>query len=486
MKYLSMALLAVVAAACSQKDDSVVLNCKVQNLGDNQIAYMQSSDGFWQSKSAATIVDITPDSTFTIVAPGSGVQKIKLMVYGKDWTALYLEPGTYDVTIDPTADGVFMYGDGFKAANVAASEAAALGTKYYWDVVMGKPVLELKGDTMAVSVERKLVQFADSVAGVIAGADKPLRVAMIAETEYSLARIFNELNSRPRLSRAGASDAEMARWDSVAQAIDSRIDLNTPAGTLTDNLKLMSAIRMYDGLESRYGRDSVMSMINSGSVDLNRMRFDYIKDNYTGPVAEYLLAGIIVDDSDQNKFSESLGDIYDEFVSLYPGSKLLGDVDKAMDENRRANAIDGVEGITFIETDSFESLADLIASYKGQPLMVDVWATWCGPCRRSFSHAPEVQACAAENGIKLLYVSIDQRDTDKVLARKLARYYDLKGDHIVADSAMYAESFNLFGRDGYISIPVVAVYDSEGNRLTDIDINAEDITSVLNALSHAK
>lgn len=481
-----MALLAVVAAGCSQKDGSVVLNCKVQNLGDNQIAYMQSSDGFWQSKSAATIVDITPDSIFTIVAPGVGVQKIKLMVYGKDWTGLYLEPGTYDVTIDPTADDIFTYGEGFKAANVAASEAASLGTKYFWDVVMGKPVLDLKGDTVAVSVERKLAQFADSVAGVIAGADKSLRTAMITETEYSLARIFHELNSRPRLSRAGVSDAEIARWDSVTQAIDSRIDLNTPAGTLTDNLKLLSTIRMYDALESRCGQDSVRAMVNNSNVDLNRITFDHIKDTYTGPVAEYLLAGIIVDDSDQNKFSESLGDIYDEFVALYPKSKLHGDVDKAMAENRSANAIDGVEGISFIEADSVKSLADLIASYKGQPLMVDVWATWCGPCRRSFSHAPEVQAYAAENGVKLLYVSIDQRDPDKVLARKLARYYDLKGDHIVADSAMYAESFNLFGRGGYITIPVVAVYDSDGNRLTDIDINAEDVTSVLTALNRVK
>ncbi|MDE6402273.1 MAG: TlpA family protein disulfide reductase [Muribaculaceae bacterium] len=486
MKYFSMALLAILAAGCSQKDDCVVLNCKVQNFGDNQIAYMQSSDGFWQSKSDATVVELTSDSTFTIVTPGAGVQKIKLMVYGKGWTGLYLEPGTYNVTIAPPADDIFTYGEVFKAANVAASEAASLGTKYFWDVAMGKPVLDLKGDTVAVSVERKLAQFADSVAGVIAGADKPLRAAMTTETEYSLARIFHELNSRPRLSRAGVSEAEIARWDSVGRAIDDRIDFNAPAGILTDNLKILSIIRMYDALEHSYGRDSVMAMVNSGSVDLNRLRFEHVKGNYTGLVAEYLLAGVIVDDSEQNKFSESLGDLYDEFVAIYPDSKLLGDVDKAMDENRRANAIDGVEGITFIETDSFESLVDLIASYKGQPLMVDVWATWCGPCRRSFSHAPEVQACAAENGIKLLYVSIDQRDTDKVLARKLARYYDLKGDHIVADSAMYAESFNLFGRDGYISIPVVAVYDSEGNRLTDIDINAEDVTSVLSALNHVK
>ena len=484
MKYFSVALLAILAAGCSQKDDCVVLNCKVQNLGDNQIAYMQSVDGFWQSKSEPTVVDITPDSTFTIVAPGSGTQKIKLMVYGKDWTGLYLEPGTYDVTIDPTVVDIFTYGEGFKAVNVAASEAASLGTKYFWDVVMGKPVLDLKGDTVATSVERKLAQFADSVAGVIAGADKPLRAAMTTETEYSLARIFHELNSRSRLSRLDVSEAEMSRWDSVTQAIDSRIDLNTPVGTLSDHLKFLSTFRMYYAFKSRCGEDSVRAMFNDSNVDLNRIEFDHIKDNYTGHVAEYLLAGIIVDDSDQNKFSESLDDIYNEFVALYPKSKLHGDVDKAMAENRRANAIDGVDGISFIETESFESLADLIASYKGRPLMVDVWATWCGPCRRSFAHAPEVQQAAAEHGVQLLYISIDQRTNDKPLARKLARYYDLKGDHIVADSAMYAESFNLFGRGGYITIPVVAVYDSEGNRLTDIDINAEDVTSVLTALSH--
>lgn len=485
-KFISLVLLAVAAVGCSHKDDSVILNCRVQNLGDNQVAYMQSADGFWQSKSEATVVELTPDSTFTIVAPGSGVQKIKLMVYGKDWAGLYLEPGTYDVVIDPTAEAIFTYGDGFKAQNVAASEAASLGVKYYWDVVMGKPVLDLKGDTVAMSVQNKLAHFADSVGSVIAGADKPLRAAMRAETDYVVERIFNELNFRPRFVRIGMSDAGMERWDSVGRTIQCQIDLNNPAGTLTDNLKPLSRGRFYDSLVESYGRDSVTAMVNNGNIDLNRMQFDYVKADYTGPVAEYLLANIITDDSDQNKFSESLGDLYDEFVALYPGSKLLADVDKAIAENRRANAVDGVEGIEFIETSSFESLADLIASYKGQPVMVDVWATWCGPCRRSFSHAPQVRALAAEKGVRLLYVSIDQRDPDKELARKLARYYDLKGDHIVADSTMYKESFDLFGNGGYITIPVIALYDSNGNRLTGIDINAEDVNSVLTALNHVK
>ncbi len=47
------------------------------------------------------------------------------------------------------------------------------------------------------------------------------------------------------------------------------------------------------------------------------------------------------------------------------------------------------------------------ADYKGKILLVDFWASWCGPCRQEIPHVKEVYAKYNQNGVEVLSVSID-------------------------------------------------------------------------------
>ncbi len=64
----------------------------------------------------------------------------------------------------------------------------------------------------------------------------------------------------------------------------------------------------------------------------------------------------------------------------------------------------------------------LIQQYKGKPLLVTFWATWCEPCRDEYPMLNELAKQYAPQGLKVVGVDLDQ-DGDLILMRRfLARY----------------------------------------------------------------
>jgi thiol-disulfide isomerase/thioredoxin len=64
----------------------------------------------------------------------------------------------------------------------------------------------------------------------------------------------------------------------------------------------------------------------------------------------------------------------------------------------------------------------LLQEYKGKPVLINFWATWCEPCRDEYPLLNELAKQYAPQGLKVVGVSLDQ-DGDLILMRRfLARY----------------------------------------------------------------
>lgn len=79
------------------------------------------------------------------------------------------------------------------------------------------------------------------------------------------------------------------------------------------------------------------------------------------------------------------------------------------------------------------------ADYKGKLVLVDFWATWCGPCRRSIPHLADLFQEYRDQGFEVVGVSLDRSQPSKVkdYARAMSIPYK-----IVVGSQKDADNWN--------------------------------------------
>jgi thiol-disulfide isomerase/thioredoxin len=53
-----------------------------------------------------------------------------------------------------------------------------------------------------------------------------------------------------------------------------------------------------------------------------------------------------------------------------------------------------------------------LESMRGKLVYVDFWASWCGPCKRSFPWMAEMQRRYGERGFTVVAVNVDKKRTD--------------------------------------------------------------------------
>lgn len=108
----------------------------------------------------------------------------------------------------------------------------------------------------------------------------------------------------------------------------------------------------------------------------------------------------------------------------------------------------------------------VLEKYKGKPLLVNFWATWCEPCRDEYPMLNELAKQYAPQGLQVVGVSMDD-DGDLILMRRfLARYKPIfpnyrkkPGD----DAAAFRQSV-LPGWTG--SMPISIFYTKDGRQAT--------------------
>jgi thiol-disulfide isomerase/thioredoxin len=100
-----------------------------------------------------------------------------------------------------------------------------------------------------------------------------------------------------------------------------------------------------------------------------------------------------------------------------------------------------------------------LADFKGRAVLLNLWATWCVPCRAEMPALDRLQAAKGDQAFEVVAINVDTARLerraaflDSVGVKALARYADPSGD-----------AFEALRRDGKaLGLPVTLIVDKNG------------------------
>ena len=102
-------------------------------------------------------------------------------------------------------------------------------------------------------------------------------------------------------------------------------------------------------------------------------------------------------------------------------------------------------------------------SAKGKVLVLNFWATWCGPCVAEFPELVALDAKYRDKGVKLVGITADEADDVQPKVIPFIKKHQVKFDIIRQDTDDPEEMLNQITKDWNGEIPATFVYDKQGN-----------------------
>ncbi len=155
--------------------------------------------------------------------------------------------------------------------------------------------------------------------------------------------------------------------------------------------------------------------------------------------------------------------------------KSLAGLTKYHEEAMKTKKMDGSISPTF-EYDNYKGGKTKLEDFRGKYVYIDVWATWCAPCRAEIPFLKKLEEKYHQKNIVFVSLSIDQiKDVEKW--KKLISDKELGGVQVFADkdwNSQFVKDYNITGIPRFILIdPNGKIVKADAPRPSSPTIDAE-------------
>jgi thiol-disulfide isomerase/thioredoxin len=108
--------------------------------------------------------------------------------------------------------------------------------------------------------------------------------------------------------------------------------------------------------------------------------------------------------------------------------------------------------VSELPTFDFDRFEQLMYQLRGTPVVVNLWASWCGPCRKE---TPSLVNAANRYGDRVQFLGVDYKD-GRGAASTFAKDLD------VPYPSVFDPSGDIHDRLGFVGLPDTVFYDASG------------------------
>lgn len=139
---------------------------------------------------------------------------------------------------------------------------------------------------------------------------------------------------------------------------------------------------------------------------------------------------------------------------------------------------DSLQGITEGEA----LLNKILEPYRGKFVLLDVWGTWCAPCKEALKSSSEEYKQLAGYNIQFLYLAnrSPQKSWENVI-----KQYNVTGDNVAHYNLPQEQQSAIEGYLKISSFPTYKLFDREG-RLIDVKVDARNLKALKTLLDKLK
>ena len=307
--------------------------------------------------------------------------------------------------------------------------------------------------------------------------DSLLQIKKISPEMYNLIAADRECNAMAVWGQVGVLRSDNTIRDAVYEATDLDND------RLAESPKYYGLMEDYANWKIEKNLDDLWPRIQAG--ELYTLMMEAYKEVLSDGRLEAVTAWQWWYAAIQRQYEKELISLFETFEKDYPNSPYLRALRPYYQDILAYYAPKETSAeVHYLENSGdIATFKELLSRFAGQKVYVDVWATWCSPCKDEFAFEDTLHQLLEEKGYKMLYLSIDEEcDTQKW--KDMAAFYNLRGEHVRACEKLTKDLRALYGQNGMMAIPWNMIIDEFGHIVNLHAPRPSDTEELSKALGH--
>lgn len=224
-------------------------------------------------------------------------------------------------------------------------------------------------------------------------------------------------------------------------------------------------IQFKEYMKDDFSVDTIMKLYKENRIHTHNL--NEAQKHFSGDILKYYSAYYLFINALQGRNEKELVCLYDNFMIQFPDNTYSPYIKQLIEPIREFHAkLDKQQepDLKYIDNyNQINTVQECLDHFKGKPIYLDIWASWCGPCLHEFKNRDVLEELLKSHGYVSIYISIDRDHNHENWIKILNEYKLSNGYHLRANESMFNDIIRLFGDGQQITIPRYVIINEFGD-----------------------